>query len=35
MPTRLQECEINPDDEVTDEGDLVHLAFLADAEPVN
>ncbi|MCI59138.1 hypothetical protein A2U01_0080393, partial [Trifolium medium] len=30
MPTRLQECEMTPDDEVTDEGDLVHLAFLAD-----
>jgi hypothetical protein len=26
---------MNQDDEVTDDGDLVHLAFYADSEPVN
>jgi hypothetical protein len=26
---------MNRDDEVTDDGDLVHLAFYADSEPVN
>jgi hypothetical protein len=35
MPARLQDCEINADNEVNEEGDLVHLAFLADSEPVN
>ncbi|GAU38708.1 hypothetical protein TSUD_396360 [Trifolium subterraneum] len=35
MPVRLQEYEITQDNEVNEEGDLVHLAFLADSEPVN
>ena len=35
MPTRLQECEITLDNEVTEDGELVHLAFLAESEPVN
>ncbi|GAU30308.1 hypothetical protein TSUD_385290 [Trifolium subterraneum] len=35
MSARLQECEITQDNEVNEEGDLVHLAFLADSEPVN
>jgi len=30
----LQDCEVNLDDEVDDNGDLVHFAFLADSEPV-
>ncbi|MCI91104.1 hypothetical protein A2U01_0112398, partial [Trifolium medium] len=35
MPARLQECEITPDGQVNDEGELVHYAFLADTEPVS
>jgi hypothetical protein len=35
MPARLQDCEVVADNEVNEEGDLVHLAFLADSEPVN
>ena len=34
QPTHLQDCEVNLDDEVDDNGDLVHFAFLADLEPV-
>jgi len=34
-PTRLQDCEIIADSEVTEDGDLVHFALLADAEPIN
>ncbi|MCI32382.1 hypothetical protein A2U01_0053595, partial [Trifolium medium] len=34
LPARLQECELNPDSEVTDDGDLVHLAFMAESEPI-
>ena len=30
----LQDCEVNLDDEVNDNGDLVHFAFLAESEPV-
>ena len=30
----LQDCRVNLDDEVGDNGDLVHFAFLADSEPV-
>ena len=30
----LQDCEVNLDDEVDDNGDLVHFAFLAKSEPV-
>ena len=35
MPARLQDCDIIADNEVNEGGDLVHLAFLADSEPVN
>jgi hypothetical protein len=35
MPTRLQEFEITPNDAITNEGYLVHLAFLVDSEPVS
>ena len=28
----LQDCKVNLDDEVDDNGDLVHFAFLADSE---
>ena len=34
QPVHLQDCEVNLDDEVDDNGDLVHFAFLADLEPV-
>ena len=34
QPVHLQDCEVNLDDEVDDNGDLVHFAFLADSEPV-
>ena len=35
QPVHLQEdCEVNLDDEVDDNGDLVHFAFLAESEPV-
>ena len=30
----LQDCEVNLDDDVDDNGDLVHFAFLADSKPV-
>jgi len=30
----LQDCEVNLDYEVDDNGDLVHFAFLAESEPV-
>jgi len=30
----LQDCEVNLDDEVDDNGDLVHFAFLVDSELV-
>ncbi|MCI62810.1 retrotransposon protein, partial [Trifolium medium] len=35
MPARIQDFEITPDDQVNDDGELVHYAFLADTEPVN
>ncbi|PNX64163.1 hypothetical protein L195_g057610 [Trifolium pratense] len=35
MPARLRECEITPDDGVTNEAELVHFIFLVDVEPVN
>ncbi|MCI08580.1 gag-pol polyprotein, partial [Trifolium medium] len=35
VPARLQECDLVNDNEVTEEGDLVHIALLADAEPIN
>ena len=34
QPIHLQDCEVNLDDEVDDNGYLVHFAFLADSEPV-
>ena len=34
QPVHLQDCEVNLDDEVDDNGDLVHFAFLAESEPV-
>ena len=34
QPVHLQDCEVNLDDEVDDNGDLVHFVFLADSEPV-
>jgi len=30
----LQDCKVNLDDEVDDNGDSVHFAFLVDSEPV-
>ncbi|MCI29892.1 potassium transporter 12, partial [Trifolium medium] len=35
LPPRLNDCIITRDSEITYEGDLVHLAFNAEAEPVN
>ncbi|GAU51495.1 hypothetical protein TSUD_413780, partial [Trifolium subterraneum] len=35
LPTRLQEYELNKDNEVTNDGDLVHLAFMAESEPID
>ena len=34
QPVHLQDCKVNLDDEVDDNGDLVHCAFLAESEPV-
>ena len=34
QPVHLQDCEVNLDDEVDDNGDLVHFVFLAESEPV-
>ena len=34
QPVHFQDCEVNLDDEVDDNGDLVHFAFLAESEPV-
>jgi len=34
QPVHLQDCEVNLDDEVDDNGDLVHFSFLAESEPV-
>jgi len=34
QPVHLQDCEVNIDDEVDDNGDLVHFAFLEDSEPM-
>jgi len=34
QPVHLQDCEVNLDDEVDDNGDLVHFVFFADSEPV-
>jgi hypothetical protein len=35
MPARLLDCELNADSEVTNDGDLVHLAFMAESEPID
>ena len=34
QPVHLQDCEVNLDDEVDDNGDLVHFAFFAESEHV-
>jgi len=34
QPVHIQDCEVNLDDEVDDNGDLVHFAFLAESELV-
>ncbi|CAJ2646460.1 unnamed protein product [Trifolium pratense] len=34
-PARLQDCDVVNDNEVNEDGDLVHFALLAGAEPVN
>ena len=34
QPVHLQGCEVNLDDEVDDNGDLVHFSFLVESEPV-
>ena len=34
QPVHLQGCEVNLDDEVDDNGDLIHFAFLAESKPV-
>ncbi|MCI03247.1 retrovirus-related pol polyprotein from transposon tnt 1-94 [Trifolium medium] len=35
LPPRLNDCIITRDNEITEEGDLVHLAFNAETEPVD
>ncbi|GAU34193.1 hypothetical protein TSUD_162940 [Trifolium subterraneum] len=35
IPAWLQECEVTSDNQVNDEGDIVHYVFLADTEPVS
>jgi hypothetical protein len=35
MPARLLDYELNADNEVTNDGDLVHLAFMAESEPID
>ncbi|XP_068490488.1 uncharacterized protein [Phaseolus vulgaris] len=34
QPVYLQDCEVNLDDEVDDNGNLVHFAFLAESDPM-
>jgi len=34
QPAHLQDCKVNLDNEVDDNGDLIHFACLADSEPV-
>jgi len=34
QPVHLQDCKVNLDDEVDDNEDLVHFAFLVESEPV-
>jgi hypothetical protein len=35
LPKRLADCEIAPDNEVNNEGEIVHYAMLADSEPID
>ncbi|CAJ2647569.1 unnamed protein product [Trifolium pratense] len=35
LPPRLQDYELNQDNQVNDDGDLVHLAFMAESEPID
>ncbi len=35
VPSRLEDYEVLPDSAVNDEGELIHFALLADAEPLN
>jgi hypothetical protein len=35
VPNRLSDCEVLPDNAVNEEGDLIHTAMLADAEPID
>ncbi|MCH84599.1 retrovirus-related pol polyprotein from transposon tnt 1-94, partial [Trifolium medium] len=35
VPNRLADCEMLPDSAVNSEGELIHFALLADAEPVH
>ncbi|PNX90300.1 copia-type polyprotein, partial [Trifolium pratense] len=35
VPNRLADCEMLPDSAVNNEGELIHFALLADAEPVH
>ncbi|MCI75291.1 hypothetical protein A2U01_0096559, partial [Trifolium medium] len=35
VSARLQDCELNLDSEVTNDGDLAHLAFMAESEPID
>jgi len=34
-PSKLNDCEIIPDNTMNDEGDLIHFALLADSGPIN
>jgi len=34
-PNRLEDSEMLPDSAINDEGELIHFALLADAEPLN
>ncbi|GAU11497.1 hypothetical protein TSUD_344870 [Trifolium subterraneum] len=35
IPAKLQDCDLTNDNEVNEEGELVHFALLAGAEPIN
>lgn len=35
LPTRLQDCQVVGDDEVTPNGELVHFYLLTGGEPIN
>ncbi|GAU17221.1 hypothetical protein TSUD_324240 [Trifolium subterraneum] len=35
VPARLQDCEVTSDNQVNDEGDIMHYAFLADTELIS